>query len=79
MNDREIELIERLADRLEHLSADSLYAHQASGLRGSLLRWIERLKNPEPVSREQLQQLELLVENGFDILEMAAKEVGGSR
>ncbi len=79
VNDREIELIERLADRLERLSADSLYAHQASGLRGSLLRWIERLKNHEPVSREQLHQLEQLVENGFDILEMAAKEVGGSR
>ncbi len=79
MNDREFELIARLVDRLEHLSADSLYAHQASGLRGSLLRWLERLKSNEPISSEQLQQLDLLVEDGYDILEMAAKEMGGSR
>ncbi len=77
MNDREIELIVRLVDRLEHLSADSFYAHRASGLRGSLLRWIERLNNNEPMSQEQLQQVDLLMKDGFDILEMAAKEVGG--
>ncbi len=79
VNAREIELVVRLVDRLERLSADSLYAHQASGLRGSLLRWLERLSSNVPVSQEQRHQLELLVEEGFEILEMAAKEVGGSR
>ncbi len=77
VNEGEVELIVRLVDRLEHLSADSLYAHQASGLRGSLLRWLERLYTNKPISREQLRQLDLLVEDGSDILELAAREVGG--
>jgi hypothetical protein len=75
----EIELIKRLVDRLEHLSADSIYAHRASGLRGSLLHWVERLEEGEPTSRRQRQQLEQLLEDGFEILALAAKEVGGSR
>jgi len=35
------DLIEMLVARLERLSADSYWAHQASGVRGSLLRLIE--------------------------------------
>jgi hypothetical protein len=73
-----IKLIKRLIDRLEHLSADSTYAHRASGLRGSLLRWIERLESGEHISRIDRNQLDQLLEYGFDILERAAKEVGGS-
>jgi hypothetical protein len=76
---KEIELIKRLVDRLEHLSADSIYAHRASGLRGSLLHWVERLEQGEPIRRKQRQQLEQLLEDGFEILKLAAKEVGGSR
>jgi len=73
---KDVELIKRLIDRLEHLSADSSYAHRASGLRGSLLRYVEGLDAGEAVSREERAQLDLLVEYGFEILEQAAKEVG---
>jgi hypothetical protein len=44
LDDRYLELLKRLVDRLERLSADSTYAHQASGLRGTFLRYIERIE-----------------------------------
>ena len=61
------ELIKMLIARLERLSADSYWAHQASGVRGSLLRLME---NDELIS----SQAALLLEKGFDFLEKAAKE-----
>jgi hypothetical protein len=77
VDERENELVRRLIDRLEHLSADSIYAHRASGLRGSLLHWTDQLENNREMSREEKKQLDLLVKYGFEILELAAKEVGG--
>lgn len=65
--------LEQLVNRLERLSADSTYAHQASGLRGTLLRHIERIENGEQVNYSELSQL---VESGFEILRLAAKEIG---
>jgi len=79
VNDKELALIKRLIDRMEHLSADSTYAHIASGLRGSLLRYAEVLEMGESISREERAQLDQLVGYGFEILELAAKEVGGSK
>lgn len=79
MNNRERELIERLIDRLEHLSADSIYAHRASGLRGSLLRYVEALETNQKLSHHDQVQLDQLVEYGFEILGLAAKEVGAMK
>jgi hypothetical protein len=67
------EELEQLVNRLERLSADSTYAHQASGLRGTLLRHIECIENGEQVNYSELSQL---VESGFEILRLAAKEIG---
>lgn len=78
MDDLNLNLIKRLAERLEHLSADSTYAHRASGLRGSLLRYWERLEAGERMDRECQSQLDQLVEYGFQILELAAREIGAS-
>lgn len=61
------EIIEMLIDRLERLSADSFWAHQASGVRGSLLRILENGDQDSPRAR-------VLLERGFDFLEKAAKE-----
>ncbi len=56
-----------LVARLERLSADSYWAHQASGVRGSLLRLMEK-ENLEAID------IGMLIDKGFDFLEKAAKE-----
>jgi len=61
------DLIDMLVARLERLSADSYWAHQASGVRGSLLRIIEK-------ERLESSEVDILVEMGFDFLEKAARE-----
>ncbi|UCD98618.1 MAG: hypothetical protein JSV42_16960 [Chloroflexota bacterium] len=61
------DLVHLLIARLERLSADSYWAHQASGVRGSLLRMIDSGElHPE--------QREKLIRSGFDFLEKAARE-----
>ncbi|NOZ72335.1 MAG: hypothetical protein GXP38_10570 [Chloroflexi bacterium] len=53
------------------MSADSVWAHWASGVRGSLLRHIERLEAGNPTDETNLQSL---IRAGFEILEQAAGE-----
>jgi hypothetical protein len=79
LNDQNLELLKRLIDRLEHLSADSTYAHRASGLRGSLLRYLERIETGERMNSVDQAQIDELVEYGFEILIHVAKEIGASR
>lgn len=79
LDDQTFALIKRLTDRLEHLSADSIYAHRASGLRGSLLRYMERLEADEWISSDDQVTLDQLTEYGFELLELAAREIGASR
>ena len=79
LDERYLSLIQRLAERLEHLSVDSTYAHRASGLRGSLLRSMERIEGGGRLDREEQTRLDELMEAGFQILELAAKEIGASK
>lgn len=79
VKDRELELIKRLIDRLEYLSADSTYAHRASGLRGTLLRHLERIEKDAGNSRVEQMELNQLMEEGFGILKLAAKEMRKSK
>jgi hypothetical protein len=79
VEDKELELVRRLVERLEHLSVDSTYAHRASGLRGSLLRYIERLEGGEQLNSEDQSRLDELTGYGFEIIELAAKEIGAKR
>ena len=57
-----------LLDRFERISADSAWAHQASGIRASLAR---QLTESEPAALI----LKDLLETGFMILEKAAGEI----
>ena len=57
-----------LLDRLERISADSPWAHQASGVRASLAKCLSR----EECSAEEISDLLRL---GFQILEKAAGEI----
>jgi hypothetical protein len=59
-----------LVDRLERLSADSIWAHRASGVRASLHKLLAKLD-----SDQALDELDALIELGFEILEKAAQEV----
>ena len=63
-----------LIARLERLSVDSHWAHRSSGLRGNLLRALEQVEagNAAP---EQVELLQRLMDQGFDILIRAAKEI----
>lgn len=62
-----------MADRLERLSADSIWAHRASGLRGSLLRCLKRLEDqPETGTFVHLEEL---LGAGHNILTQAARQI----
>jgi hypothetical protein len=67
-----------LISMLEHLSADSYWAHKASGVRGALLRYLEMSEFREKSlhsSDELAGQLQQLITMGYFILETAAKEI----
>jgi hypothetical protein len=68
-------ILPTLISRLERISADSHCAHLASGIRGTLLRAQERIETGRPVDERRLRKL---IEQGFDILEDAAREKIGT-
>lgn len=66
-----------VVQRLERISADSIWARRSSGHRGALLRWIEKLEKTEEeveLLPEEKMQLKSLVDAGFRLLERAAQE-----
>jgi hypothetical protein len=62
-----------LLHRLERLSADSRFAHRASGIRGQILRIIS--ESEEGKSSFDMGELERSVEIGYQIITMAAREI----
>jgi hypothetical protein len=69
--DASLDLLRLLLSRLEKISADSTWAHRASGVRGSLIRLLEKIENGESVSESDLKRL---MELGFYVLQKAAEE-----
>jgi hypothetical protein len=76
-HEKQIEIARELTHKLERLSADSSWAHHASGLRGSLLKLLDENINSDinSQSNERFNQLASLIEIGFQILENAAREI----
>ncbi len=66
------ELLRLLADRLERLSVDSIWARRASGLRGNVNRVLDEIANGQAVDPLRIQ---MLVERCFEILQKAAREI----
>ncbi len=67
----QLNLAHQLLERLERLSADSYWAHRASGIRGGLIRALEQLEkgtSPGPA------RIEELISSAFNILTRAARE-----
>ena len=79
--DRQISEARILVDRLERLSADSYWAHQASGLRGALLRLIDLSESSQAAPTNQVSeitqasQLNRVMGRSFEILVRAAREM----
>jgi hypothetical protein len=70
-NDRLLQA-EILVERLARLSADSAWAHKASGIRASLDKYVGLMKAGSNYDPQLLTQL---VQNGYDILEQAARQI----
>ena len=74
-----IENLELIASRLERLSVDSTYAHRASGYRGNILRYLDRLRiEPDLISQIELENMRQLTDQAFRILIAAAREIARS-
>jgi hypothetical protein len=71
-----------LLARLERISADSVVAHRASGVRGAMLRALDQLERQEqacPDAQRADQRVpehvvKRLIESGYLLLQRAAKE-----
>jgi hypothetical protein len=71
MDEKTLPLALLLIGRLERISADSVWAHRASGVKGSLLKALEKFEEGEMGQATEAGQM---IEIGFFILEQAAKE-----
>lgn len=63
-----------LISRLERLSADSIWAHRASGMRGALLKLLTDLED-NPADLATLTRLKQNLSSGYWLLEKAAREL----
>lgn len=71
MDEDPLDLPRLLLARLERINADSFWAHRASGVRGALIRLVEKAEKGRPAPRSEAKRL---IELGFLILEQAARE-----
>ncbi len=75
MDYHEIKLGWQVVARLERLSVDSYWAHRASGVRRSLMRYLDDLE-AHPDDLHAARRVEEATRQGFFILENAAREIG---
>ena len=71
MNDEPLRTLRFLLARLERISADSVTAHRASGVRGAMLRALDQL---EKDGTDPSPSVMRLIENGYALLQKAAEE-----
>jgi hypothetical protein len=64
-----------LISRLERLSADSQFAHRASGYRGTLLRYLENIRSEREISLADMDYLQKLIDQAYQILQAAARDI----
>jgi len=72
MNNSDVELLSLLAERLERLSVDSLWARRASGLRGNIIKVLNEIDTGHEVEATRLNPL---IERAFEVLRHAAQEI----
>jgi len=71
MDEKTLSLAKLLLARLERISADSIWAHRASGVKGSLLKMLEKSEKRHLIQQSELKRI---MDLGFFILGKAAKE-----
>ena len=71
MTDESLRTLRFLLSRLERISADSAVAYRASGVRGAMLRLVEKIEDGRPVSSQDVKRL---VESAYLLLQKAARE-----
>ena len=71
MTDESLRTLRFLLSRLERISADSAVAYRASGVRGAMLRVVEKIEDGRPVSSQDVKRL---VESAYLLLQKAARE-----
>jgi len=71
MDEEPLRTLRMLLARLERISADTVTAHRASGVRGAMLRAIDQLEKREQVPDHEVKRL---LESGYLLLQRAAKE-----
>jgi hypothetical protein len=71
MTKEPLQTLRFLLARLERISADSVVAHYASGIRGAMLRAIDQLEKQEYVPEQDVKRL---IDSGYFLLERAARE-----
>ena len=71
MTDEPLRTLNLLLSRLERISADSAVAYRASGVRGAMLRLVEKIEDGRPVSSQDVKRL---VESAYLLLQKAARE-----
>jgi len=71
MTEEPLRTLRLLLARLERISADSVTAHRASGIRGGMLRAIDQLEKQKQVPADIVKRL---IESGYILLERAAEE-----
>ncbi len=77
----QIEQARLLVARMERISADSIWARRASGLRGALLKWLEKYDQTQKhdaflpsLSDQELIWISTILAMSYKMLEKAAKE-----
>lgn len=71
MTDKTLRTLQFLLSRLERISADSAVAYRASGVRGAMLRLVEKIEEGKPVSSQDVKRL---IESAYLLLQKAARE-----
>lgn len=72
-NKNQIAQAKTLLQRLEKISPDSMWSHQASGIRSSLAKSLSDLTQES--GPKKMKQVKALMTMGFQILERAAQEI----
>ena len=72
LDPRQVALLRMLTERMERLSADSIWARRASGLRRSLVKALETI---DADGEETTQHIQELIFHSVEMLTKAAQEL----